>query len=272
MRRRLAILGALALGGCGAAATPPASPALPLRIASLDYCADQYLLALVPRDRIAALSVDADKPFSYLRAQVGTLPRVRPRIEDVLATRPDLVIRSYGGGQGAEAQLAAAGVPVLQLGYPGDLRGVRAELIRVAGALGAADAGDALASQMDARLAAVRGAGSRATLLYMTPGGVTAGPGTLVDEAIRAAGYANFQTAPGWASLPLERLAKEQPDRIAAASFGAWDRAPDGWSAARHPVARRAMQTRPVVAIDGAWTACGAWFLVEAVAAMAAAR
>lgn len=265
------MLGALALAGCGAAATPaaPVAPARPSRVASLDYCADQYLLALLPRERIAALSVDADKPFSYLRARAAALPRVRPRIEDVLARRPDLVVRSYGGGQGAGAQLATAGVAVLQLGYPGDLAGVRAELLRIAEALGERPRGERIAAAMDAHLAAARGRGAGRTLLYMTPGGVTAGPGTLVDEAIRAAGYRNFQTTPGWASLPLEQMARAQPDRIAAASFGAWDHAPDGWSAARHPVARAAMAQGRVIPLDGALTSCGAWFIADAVATMA---
>jgi len=124
---------------------------------------------------------------------------------------------------------------------------------------------------LDRRLAALP-APSRAhpTALYVTPGGVTSGPGGLVDEMMRAAGYDNFETAPGWRALPLERLAHAGPDLIASASF--WNAPPDRWSAARHPIVARAMRDTPAVPIEGAWTACGGWFLVDAIEVLAKAR
>ena len=87
---------------------------------------------------------------------------------------------------------------------------------------------------------------------------------------LERAGLANFQEAPGWRSIPLERLAFEQPELVAAAFFdpGAVDTFP--WSAARHPLARRQLIEHPVVSLDGAWTACGGWFVLDAVEALAA--
>ena len=38
----------------------------------------------------------------------------------------------------------------------------------------------------------------------------------------------------------------------------------------RHPVARSQLQARAMIPIQGAWTACGAWFLMDAVEALAA--
>jgi len=71
MRRWPAVLAALALSACGeaglSAPTPPApEPArhAPQRIISLDYCADQYVLRLIDRERIAALS-----PFATARTR-----------------------------------------------------------------------------------------------------------------------------------------------------------------------------------------------------------
>ena len=37
----------------------------------------------------------------------------------------------------------------------------------------------------------------------------------------------------------------------------------------RHPVARAQLDGGAVVPIEGAWTACGAWFLMDAVEALA---
>lgn len=269
--RWLGLAAALALAACTPA--PVAAPTRPLRIVSLDYCADQYLLELVDRKRIAALSPDAAAPFSYHRARAGGLPQVRARVEDVLALRPDLVIRSYGGGPAAATLLARAGVPVLQLGYADDLGRVRANLAEIATALGAPDRGKARLADFDRRMAALgQAAGPRLATLYMTPGGATSGPGTLIDDMLRAAGRANYEAAAGWRALPLERLAHEAPDRIAYARFAASPNDPASWSAARHPVARKALAERPRTELDGASTACGGWFVIDAVERLARAR
>lgn len=269
MRAWLAIL--LALGGCAPAARPVA-PARAMRIVSLDYCSDQYLLKLVDRRRILALSPHAESDFSYMRREARGLPKVAARAEDVLVLRPDLVIRSYGGGPGAKAMFERAGVPVLQLGFAEDIAGVRDGTIEVAAKLGEPGRGRAVAAEMDARLAALRPARGTRSALYMTPSGVTTGSGTMVDEMLRRAGYRNFQSREGgWHPLPLERLAYERPGVIAAAFFGSATNHPDSWSASRHPIARQQFKDRPVVAIEGAWTACGGWFLLDAVEALAKA-
>ena len=310
--KRLGV-GALLLAMCsiltacslGKAATPaPLEPPVrAMRVVSLDYCADQYVLKLLGRERILALSPDATRDFSYMRETAKGMPKVAPRAEDVLVLKPDLVVRSYGGGADAGAFFARAGVPVLQLGYAEDLAGVRRVLIETAGQLGERARGERIAREMDARVAALRHPypfvpsevegrdrpGLRAgpstslgnaermnkkggpTLLYATPGGVTTGPGSLIHELIELAGYRNFQTEPGWQPLPLERLAYEKPDRVAVAWFGRRDYNPDQWSAARHPLMRTASE-HPIIGLEGAWTACGGWFVLDAAEAMARAR
>jgi iron complex transport system substrate-binding protein len=253
----------------------PTAPAQPQRVVSLDYCADQFVLKLADRAQIAAVSPDAGKDFSFMRAAAPGMPIVRSTAEDVLAQRPDLVVRSYGGGPGVAHLLARAGVPVAQLGYAGDFDGVRANVRAMAAALGHPARGEALIAEMDSRLAAVAAQeGTGRSALYLTPAGVTTGAGSLVHVLIEAAGLENFEHQPGWRPIPLERLAREQPDLIAFARFGAASHQPDAWSAARHPIAQRQLAERPVATMDGAWTACGGWFLadaVEALAAMAAA-
>lgn len=241
------------------------------RVVSLDYCADQYVLRFVERDRILALSPDAAKPFSYLRERAAGLPTVPARAEAVLPLRPGLVVRSYGGGPDAAAFFERAGVPVVNLGRALDLEGVMEVTAAAADALGAPGEGEALAVRMRARLAALPRRNGRKTALYVTPGGVTTGPGSLVHEVLRAAGYDNFEPRPGWRPLPLERLAYGRPDLVVAAFFG--DSAVHGgpWSAVRHPLARRLLGEGPTVFLEGAWTACGGWFLIDAVEALAAA-
>ncbi len=265
MQRLLfSVISALA---AGAAAAAPAS-----RVVSLDYCADQYLLELLPRDRILALSPDAAEDFSYHRDRADGLPRVRPAAEDVIALGPALVVRSYGGGSQALRFFDRAGIAVLQIPYADDLDAVRQAALDVAAGLGVPERGAALVARMDARLQSVEPRTSGRSALYLTAGGATSGPGTLIHEMFRSAGLENFETRPGWHSVPLERLAYEEPDLVVATFFdGALDRTAY-WSAMRHPVARRQLHERHAVMLPGAWMACGAWFVVDAIEVLARAK
>lgn len=275
MRVLAALLGVVVLHGCAVEAAPGAAavpPARPERVVSLDFCADQFVLQLADRDQIAALSVHSESGFSHLRQSAGGLAQVRDRAEEVLALRPDLVVRAYGGGASIGGFLDRADVPLAQLAFGEDFETVRANVRAMAKALGHPERGEALVQAFDARLGAIPGGEGVLEALYLTPAGVTTGEGSLAAEAIRAAGLANFQRAPGWRPLPLERLAREQPD-LAAASFYDLEQDPQTvWSAARHPLARRLLRERPVVQLEGAWTACGGWFIIEAVEALSRAR
>lgn len=263
---------ALLLASCGGQQGADSAKPSAQRIVSLDYCADQYVMQFAPRGAIAALSPDAAKDFSYHRARAAGFPSVRPRVEDVLALRPTLVVRSFGGDAGIDAALADAGVAVVQLGYPQTLAEVRGELLRVGAALGAAEAAQGLARDFDARLAALPDAKVKPTALYMTPGGVTTGGGSLIDAMMAHAGLSNFASSAGWSALPLERLASERPDIIVAAFYGESGADSDQWSAARHPIAAAQLRGRPVAQLSGASVSCGAWYTLDAVEAMAQTR
>lgn len=276
MTRTILVCLLFSLAACdtGIRTVPQAGDFRPMRIVSLDYCADQYVLQLVEPERILALSRDAEREFSYLRERAAGLPTVRPAAEDVLVLGPDLVIRSYGGGPNAAAFYARAGVAVLNVGNAGTIDEVMAVMADVAAGLGEPERGAAVIEGMRRRLGVLseltRSAGTiPPRTLYMTPAGVTTGPGSLVHETLLAAGLENYEQTPGWHSIPLERLAREQPELVAYASFGAGAEHPDAWSAMRHPLAQSQLADREVVPLDGAWTACGAWFLLDAVEALA---
>ena len=262
-------LTAVLAAACGPAAPPDEADGPARRIVSLDYCADQYVLGLVERGRILALSPDAGEAFSYLRAQAEGLPTVRPRAEDVLVLQPDLVVRTYGGGPRAGTFFEQAGVAVLEIDYAPDVASVRAGIRRAAARFAAGGRGEELIAEMDARVERARARGARSRALYLTPAGVSAGAGTFVDDLIAAAGLGNFDDRSGWRSIPLERLAYEAPDVYAVPSFGATNHR-NGWTPFRHPVATGRVAAGPTIPIDGSTTACGGWFLADAVEALAA--
>ena len=258
--------------GCGGEHAPPpdSSTQRPMRVVSLDVCADQYVLKLLERERILAVSPDATASFSYLRDAARGLRVVRPVAEDVLVLKPDLVVRAYGGGPNATAFFERAGVPVLSIGWAADIPGVFDLIESAAAGFAEQERGARLVAEMRERLEHLQSSAAGRSALYMTPSGVTTGPGSLVHEMLVAAGLDNFQTQPGWQPIPLERLAYESPDLVAAAFFDTHTNHPDGWSPMRHPVARAELSDRPAVLLRGAWTGCSGWFLMDAVEALAA--
>lgn len=250
------------------AATLPALGAH--RIVSLDYCADQYVLQFVDAQNILALSPEAVLEFSYLRNEAQNFPAVRPIAEDILVARPDMVVRSYGGGYGIVDMLEEFAVPVVQLGYANSLADVQRSIIEVSAALGAPERGRKMVADMQVRLEeiAVAPLSRQGSAMYMTPTGVTAGPGTLMHDMLMAAALANFETRRGWHALPLERLVYESPDLVARAFYKSVFSHQDLWSAAQHPVTSARLAFAQKVPLQGAWTSCGAWFLMDAIEAL----
>lgn len=268
--RRAALLFACGLAACAPSAPPdPLAGQRPMRVVSLDYCADQFVLKLVERERILAVSPHAGRDFSYMREAAAGVPTVRPSAEDVLALQPDLVVRAYGGGPRATAFFEAADVPVVQIGWAGSLEAVMINVETVGAALGEAEKGRSLSAQMRGRLEALETSKAGQSALYVTPGGATTGPGGLFDEMLTASGMTNFVAKPNWQALPLEALSIEQPDRYVYAQFSG---ASGQWSSARHPILRRGMASGEVIEIEGAMTSCGGWFLMDAIEAIASGQ
>jgi iron complex transport system substrate-binding protein len=244
-----------------------------MRIVSLDFCADQYVLKLADREQILALSPDGKREFSFMRDQAKGLPTVRPLAEDVLILKPDLVVRSYGGGPNAGALFERAGIPVLQVGWANSIDGeavgtIPSVIADLAEGLGQAERGQSVIDDFKQRLNRIRANPSGKSTLYMTPTGVTTGGETMVDQMLQAAGLNNYMDKPGWHSLPLERLAYERPDMVAAAFYSARTDHENVWSPSRHPIAKRELSETPRVDLEGAWLACGGWFILEAVEAL----
>lgn len=258
--------------GCGSEKQPEkvSSDSAP-RIVSLDFCADQYVLGLLEKDRILALSPDAEKSFSYEKEKARGVRTVRPSIEDILLLRPDIVVRTYGGGPMITAFLERAGIKVIQIDYTSDLASVMAAISKTAQALDVPARGQEIIDDMEERLSSIRAIDGTYQTMYLTSKGAIASQQTLIDELFSHAGLVNFSSQSGWSRLPLERLAYEKPDLIATGFFETSDRISDIWTSTRHPVVKRALKKTPRVDIPGALTACNSWSLIDAVEILSAA-
>jgi iron complex transport system substrate-binding protein len=265
MRGVWSFLCCLALGACAAAAPLQAhQDGPPQRIVSLDYCADQFALGLADRSQIVALSPHAQDDYAYLRDEAAGVRQTPPTLEAVMALEPDLVIRTYGGGMAIGAQLERLGVPVVQLDFAEDYLSIAGNIQKAAQAFGHGARGEALAGAMLSALAEPAAPrGLRA--LYVTPGGVTSGRGSMIDALMTSAGLTNYVEGPGWPALPLEQLALDPPDVIITSFYGSAYARLDSWSSAQHPVLQRLLAQRPVIALDAALVSCNGWFVAEAV-------
>jgi iron complex transport system substrate-binding protein len=247
----------------------PAIGAAP-RVMSLDQCADQYVLALSPRVAIVGVSPRVDNADSYLRAQAGGLPRRRASEEAILAARPEVLVRYWGGDEALLRQAQARGVTIVSIGEATDFDGVRANVRRVAASLGQPAKGEALIARMDAQIAAAHGAWRGRDGLYLTSGGDTAGRGTLLGAIMSAAGLSNDAPAPGYASVSLERLALDPPGVLVLGFFEPADVARQSWAAGRLALIQRITAGRPAISLPAAVIGCPAWFAGDAVQALAA--
>ena len=240
------------------------------RVVSLDQCADQYVLALSPRTAIAGLSFRAEAGDSYLAAQAKGLPKRRATLESLLAVQPELVVREWGGDAQLVRRLQARGVRVMTLADATDFDGVRANIRLAAKALGEPARGEALIRAMDRDLSQAGARPSGKTVAYLTPGGATAGPGTLVDAMLRAAGLRNAEPGPGYRTLSLERLALRPPEALVLGFFDAFSLGRAWWSPARAgPM--QAARGRALASLPGKVLSCPAWFAADGALTLATA-
>jgi iron complex transport system substrate-binding protein len=239
-------------------------------VLAFDQCSDQFVLALSPREAIVGLSTRADDADSRLRALAAGLPRRRVDLETTLAARPEVVVRYWGGDPRLVRALEHRGVEVVTLDEATGFDGVRGNIRKVAAALGQPARGEDLVARMDAQLARAAGAWKGAEALYLTPSGVTAGQGTLVDAVLKAAGMTNAERRPGFQTVSLEALALRPPRAVVLGFFDTFQLAGDNWGPGRHQVMRAAIHDRTVASLPGSTLGCPDWGAAEAAGLLAA--
>jgi iron complex transport system substrate-binding protein len=195
--------------------------AAPLRVVSTNLCGDEYVFRLVPRGHIAALSFEAGDRHpvvSTIADKVGGIAQIRPSTETVLNFKPDLVVMQAGTLSKLQANLAALGVPVLELPYDSSLADIRRTTTMLGARFGTQDVAVRLLRDMDATLAAARARAATPavrTLIY-EPNGYAISGG-LTEALMGVAGLVN--AAPGFAptrtgTIPVEAVIAAAPELL----------------------------------------------------------
>lgn len=260
----------------------------PQRIVSLDLCADQLLIELVERRRIAAVThLAADPEVSTIWDSAKGLPVTRGAAEDVLAHKPDLVLAGPFGVAPTVDVLRRLGANVVVVPMASDLDGVRTAVRTVATAAREEAKGEAMIQAFDrnlAQVAAARGPargqpqgqpqGPPPTALLYQVGGLVLAPGSIGDAALAAAGLRNKAaeyrlTRAG--QVPLELLVAAPPDLIVL-SRGADQYRTVASDNLRHPALAALRQRHASVELPSRLLLCGTPHVADAIALLAEAR
>ncbi|MBE0416756.1 MAG: ABC transporter substrate-binding protein [Coriobacteriia bacterium] len=238
---------ALSLAGCGTAADSDAPAEVPVtqsvafpvtvtddagrevtieseprRIVSLAPSNTEIVAALGFVDRLVGVTSFDDYP-----PEVATIDVIgdfaSPNLEAVAAAEPDLVLATTGVQADIIAQLEDLGAVVVAVD-PADLDSLFASIEMVGEVLGASEAADTLVSSMRSELDEITVAIGDAELVpcfleIAQDPLFTAGPGTLLDDLITAAGGANVVTQEGYVGYSVEQLVTDDP-AVYMATFG----------------------------------------------------
>lgn len=245
--------------GCGMFTTVLSSQALGApRVVSLDMCADQYVLGLVSRDRIAGVSMRAHLPESFYRARAKGVRRVPAKSEAVLALKPDIVVRTWGGDRKLLDLLTKNGIKIITINDLQNLDQAEGELRRVGAELSQPQIAQTEVQRFHAARNAIRPIGLDRTVLYYTPGGYSAGPDTFIGDLLTRLSFRMETQTKGFYFLSPEVLLSKKPDVFALAFYNdayAMRRVPG-----RHPLVRKAIETTPHFTVPATAVSCSAWY------------
>ena len=247
---------AAAIARLDALGRPVDLPAVPQRIVSLAPSVTETLFALGVGDRVVGVTRYCDYPAAARsRTKVGGY--TNPNLELILTLNPDLVIVSTGKSSPLlPERLSELGLPVFTVA-PDSLTDTFATIGLLGEVTGVPEAGRSLAAELENVVfnikAAVKDRKPPGVLLCIMVRPLRlAGPGTLGDDLIRAAGGINL-VPPGSEPYPswgMEKLLRVNPEVIIvsphpsdpdpAAYFSAWS-------------GLRAVREKRVVSIEPDW-------------------
>ena len=241
------------------ALTAQSADARPMRVASLNLCTDELLLALADDNQIASVThlskQSAETPY-WQRAR-------RFRTNDgsllsVAALKPDLVL-TMGGGVRDRASIARRlHIPILDLPYPLSLADIETSVAKVAAELGQQARGQKLAQQL--QMLRRTAPGSAADTIWLGGGGRTMPSVGLASEWMRLAGLR--QRPFGGDRVTLEQLLVSPPWVLLRSDYRQGQYSGEQrWMA--HPLAKRTRAGRTLITDGRRWTCMGLSLIPE---------
>ncbi len=238
-------------------------------ISTVDYCADQYVLAVAERSQLKTLSKRSLEVFSFHREEAKGIPQNTGSAEEIISYHADVNIRHWGGSASTDVLFKRAGINSVKLDYAVTQDAVFKNIRKLAKAIGKAETAEAIISRTETRLQKLRSQ-PRAVgkAVYITPSGFTAGANTYVNDVITSAGFNTMAEDLGihsWATLPLESLVLNKPDVVIASFYDLPETSVSNWSISKHPYIKRLLKDTPTIIVPSKYLSCNAIFFADAV-------
>jgi iron complex transport system substrate-binding protein len=263
-----AAIGALALT-IGCLGLPAAAAADPPRIASINVCTDQLLMALADPPQILGLSpYSRDPARSWAAAKASQFPRLSGTAEDVLILRPDLVVAGRFTKLATRQLLKDQGVKVVEFDAARSLDDVKTQIRRMGDVTGHPDRAAAEISRLDASIAHARQAAVRKPyrVLALSRRGWVSGGDSLTSSLLANAGLANAAGDLGRRSggfVSLEAIVSLKPDFLLVSDNSGFAE-DEGSALLLHPALERFYPNSKRIVIPERLTVCGGPMLSEA--------
>ena len=237
-------------------------------VASLDYCADQFVLLLGDRDQIISVSNTAEENFSFYRERAQGIPKNKSSIEEIIMIAPDIAVQTYTAAARMGEMTERSEITLFTTAYGSDPETVAKNITALGDLIGQSDRAQEFSKKYLSRLSKLKSNPQLdKTMAYITPGGVTAGDGTSVDDIIKLAGFKNYATEngyKGWVNIPIENLVLDPPDLFITSFYDRTTSVMSNWSLSRHNYLKDMMETTPTINLPSSHMSCNGLFLVDA--------
>jgi iron complex transport system substrate-binding protein len=251
--RAFAFASALSLAAAASATEAPAPAPAPLRVASLNLCTDELLLALADPGQIASVThLSQQQAETPLWREARRHPMNDGSLVSAARHRPTLILTMGGGARDRLRIAERLGIEAVDLPFAAGLDDVERAIRTVAEALGREARGEALI----ARIAALKRSAPAAAsdTIWLGGGGRTVAAEGLEAQWMRLAGLA--QRPMQGDRVSLEQLAARPPAVLLRSDYRAGQ-----YSAAQrwlgHPLAAAAGRARTVRTDGRRWTCMG---------------
>ena len=245
--RAFAFVSAISLALAGSA------EAAPRRVASLNLCTDELLLALAAPEQIVSVTHLAQNPAeTLLWKEARRHSRNDGSLLSVVGKKPDLVLTMGGGARDRIGIAERLGIRVIDFPYPQNLVDVEKAVRSVAEALGRPAQGRQILSQ----IAALKRSRPPRTIdtIWLGGGGRSIPAEGLAADWMRLAGMEQ-RTLRG-DRVSLELLLTSPPSILLRSDYRAGQYSGEQrWLS--HPLARRVRGARTIATDGRAWTCMG---------------
>lgn len=239
------------------------------RIASINVCTDQLLLALADPKQILGLSpYSRDGARSWAAAEASKYRKLSGEAEDVLMLKPDFVVGGRFTRRATRELLKDKGVKVIEFDIARSIDDVRSQIRKMGDLVGHPERAEREVARLDAAVARTKSIATqrRPSVLSVSRRGWVSGSESLITSLLAEVGLSNAAArlgirAGGFASL--ESIVQLKPDLLLLSddSNSAEDQ---GKAFLLHPALQRLYPPSRRLVLPERLTVCGGPMLAEA--------